>query len=97
MEEYMEWPRGVKIIYAAGGDPLSTSHQGKGLYAVRLGSLPGLYIHMRESKINDTFNFFFFKSTYSLLIGGIRDGGIQYIHDQGAEGAGHLIPLHHNT
>ena len=56
----MERPRGVKIIYAAGGDPLSTSHQGKGLYAVRLGSLPGLYsIHMRESKINDTFNFFF--------------------------------------
>ena len=31
MEE-MEQPRGVKIIYAAGGDPLSTSHRGKGLY-----------------------------------------------------------------
>ena len=24
--------QGVKMIYAAGGDPLSTSHQGKGLY-----------------------------------------------------------------
>ena len=31
MEE-MEQPRGVKMIYAAGGDPLITSHQGKGLY-----------------------------------------------------------------
>ena len=32
MEEYMERPRGVKMIYAAGGDPLCTSHQRKGLY-----------------------------------------------------------------
>ena len=31
MEE-MERPRRVKMIYAAGGDPLSTSHRGKGLY-----------------------------------------------------------------
>ena len=31
MEE-MERPRGVKMIYAADGDPLSTSHRGKGLY-----------------------------------------------------------------
>ena len=31
MEE-MERPRGVKMIHAAGRDPLSTSHRGKGLY-----------------------------------------------------------------
>ena len=32
MEEYMERPRGVKMINAAGGDPLCTSHRRKGLY-----------------------------------------------------------------
>ena len=34
MEE-MECPRGVKMIYVAGGDPLSTSHH--------IGLLLGLY------------------------------------------------------
>ena len=37
----MEWPMGVNLIYAAGGDPLCTLHRGK--RTVRLGSLQGLY------------------------------------------------------
>ena len=28
----IEWPRGVNLIYSAGGDPLCTLHRAEGLY-----------------------------------------------------------------